>query len=110
MLSQLERQYQSPEYTGKRPLNFDGLDTNLAETRIAELDKLLENATILDLNGISSEELTSYYIERIRRLQHYNAVMELNPDALMIARGRDSEPKKGFLHGLPILLKDNIGT
>jgi amidase len=110
MLSQLERQYNTPEYKGKRPLNFNGLDTNLDESRIAELDTLLENATILDLDGISSEELTSYYIERIRRLQHYNAVLELNPDALMIARGRDSEPKTSPLHGLPILLKDNIGT
>ena len=110
MASQLERQYSTPDYTGKRPLDFTGLDTTISEARTKELDTLLENATILDLQGISSEELTSYYIERIRRLQHYNAVLELNPDALMIARGRDSEPKTNPLHGLPILLKDNIGT
>src|SRR5262245_22766374 len=102
MASQLERQYSTPEYTGKRPLDFTGLDTTISESRIKELDRLLENATILDLQGISSEELTSYSIERIRRLQHYNAVLELNPDALMIARGRDSEPKTNPLHGLPI--------
>lgn len=107
MLSQLERQYQTPEYSGKRPLIIP--KTSMRPERIRELDKLLENATILEMD-LSSEELTSYYLERIRRFQAYNAVLEVNPDALAIARERDKEAKRSPLHGLPILLKDNIGT
>jgi amidase len=110
MLSQVERQLQTPDYIGKRALNFTGLETDLAESRILELDSLLENATVPELQAFNSEELTSYYIERIRRYEHYNAVLELNPDALTIARERDQERKSNPLHGLPILLKDNIGT
>ncbi len=39
-----------------------------------------------------------------------NAIIELNPDALLIARRLDREPVRGPLHGAPILIKDNIDT
>lgn len=43
-----------------------------------------------------------------------NAVIELNPDALAIAKQCDAERKQkktvGLLHGIPVLLKDNIDT
>ncbi|HEX2800053.1 MAG TPA: amidase, partial [Thermoanaerobaculia bacterium] len=84
----------------------------------------LEEATILDLQKrmVSGEEsarsLTQKYIARIealdRRGPELRSVLEINPDALAIAEKRDGERKdgrvRGPLHGIPILVKDNIGT
>ena len=84
----------------------------------------VEEATIAGLQGrmtsgsITAEELVSAYLSRIDALDRngprINAVLELNPDALAIARARDHERARGHvrgpLHGIPILLKDNIDT
>ena len=63
----------------------------------------------------TSESLVLAYIERIHRYNPLiNAVLEINPDALEIARTLDYERNttgiRGPLHGIPILLKDNIDT
>lgn len=58
------------------------------------------------------------YLERIERIDRagprVNAVIEINPDALAVAAARDRERAagrvRGPLHGVPILLKDNIDT
>ena len=57
-------------------------------------------------------ELTQHYLQRIAKLNPMlHAVIELNPDALDIARKLDAEREpSGPLHGLPILIKDNIET
>src|SRR5437879_12954084 len=62
--------------------------------------------------------LTRHFLERIeaydRRGPHLNAVLEVNPEALEIAEALDSERastgSRGPLHGIPVLLKDNIAT
>lgn len=62
--------------------------------------------------------ITEKYLERIARIDTHgpalNAVIEINPDALGIARELDRERKtrgpRGPLHGIPVLIKDNIGT
>jgi amidase len=67
---------------------------------------------------LTSERLTRAYIERIHELdssdQGVNAVIELNPDALRMARRADELRRRGVvlgpLHGIPVLLKDNIDT
>lgn len=67
---------------------------------------------------ITSVEITQDFIRRIRALDqhgpHVNSVIELNPDALNMARARDSERKAGKAHGplfgIPVLIKDNIDT
>ena len=67
---------------------------------------------------LTSEELTSEYIARIVALDQngpgVNAVIELNPDALAMARHADVLRKHGIvlgpLHGIPVLLKGNVDT
>src|ERR1700737_3238081 len=67
---------------------------------------------------LTSEQLTQYYIDRIealdQRREGVNAVIELNPDALEMAENADKLRKQhkvlGPLHGIPVLIKDNIDT
>jgi amidase len=67
---------------------------------------------------LTSERLTRAYIERIHALDSsgpgVNSIMELNPDALAAARQADEQRRHGVvlgpLHGIPVLLKDNIDT
>jgi len=84
----------------------------------------LEESTIADIQkAFASGELTSWdltaaYMERIANIDKsgptLNSVLELNPDALYIAEAMDRERKqkepRSILHGIPILLKDNINT
>nr|MBI1232771.1 amidase [Cytophagales bacterium] len=67
---------------------------------------------------VTVEEVVSAYLQRISELDHagpeIRSVLEVNPDAIAIARELDSLLKegkrKGPLHGIPVLLKDNIDT
>jgi amidase len=67
---------------------------------------------------LTSVQLTQYYIDRIMPLDqggpNVNSVIELNPDALAMAQDADNQRAKGKilgpLHGIPVLLKDNIDT
>ncbi|PYL07147.1 MAG: hypothetical protein DME34_07490 [Verrucomicrobia bacterium] len=64
---------------------------------------------------ITSRELTQGYIDRIQSLNPLlHSVIELNPNAIAIAVSLDNERRKGQLrgplHGIPILVKDNIAT
>jgi amidase len=61
--------------------------------------------------SLSSHDLVSQYLAKIDMNKHLNAVIEINPDALIIAERLDSaNDKKGALYGIPVLLKDNINT
>jgi amidase len=84
----------------------------------------LEEVTIAEMQGamahrrISARTLTRMYLARIEALDRsgprLNSVIEINPDAETIARQLDAERRagrvRGPLHGIPILLKDNIDT
>ncbi|MGI4860169.1 MAG: amidase family protein, partial [Janthinobacterium lividum] len=67
---------------------------------------------------LSSETLVAHFIERRERIDRkgpaLHAVIEINPDAIAIARQLDRERAagrvRGPLHGIPVLLKDNIDT
>ncbi len=67
---------------------------------------------------LSSRTLTEHYLMRIRTLDadgpRVNSVIEVNPDALALAESADADRASGKtigpLHGMPILLKDNIDT
>ncbi|HET6892238.1 MAG TPA: amidase family protein, partial [Pyrinomonadaceae bacterium] len=84
----------------------------------------LDEATIAGLQvgmksgKYSARSLTEKYLERIEDIDKkgpaLNSVIELNPDAMSIAQALDRERKekgpRGPLHGIPLLIKDNIGT
>ena len=66
-------------------------------------------------DGLTSEVLVTFLQERIRKHDPaLNAIIEINPQALEIARELDRERAsgkvRGPLHGIPVLLKDNIET
>src|SRR5689334_1783757 len=83
-----------------------------------------EDATVAELQAamasgrLTSEQLTRAYIARILAFDQdgpgVNAVMELNPDAITMARWADALRRQGKvlgpLHGIPVLLKGNIDT
>lgn len=74
-----------------------------------------EMAAALGRGQITSEALTAFYIARIRSIDpKINSIIEINPQALEIARIRDRERlnrrAKGPLHGIPVVIKDNIDT
>ncbi|KAI0908195.1 amidase [Ustulina deusta] len=84
-----------------------GID--IEEASIRQLQQWLHD------DKFTAAELAGCYLERTRRLNGVlRAVIELNPDALDIARERDGERRRGFvrgpLHGIPFLVKDNIAT
>lgn len=67
---------------------------------------------------LSAKALTAYYLARIESIDRgehgLHAVIELNPGALAAAEALDAERKAGHLrgplHGIPVLIKDNIAT
>jgi amidase len=66
----------------------------------------------------TAHAITEKYLARIEAIDKHgpaiNSVIEVNPDALSIAKGLDKERKqkhlRGPLHGIPVLIKDNIDT
>ena len=84
----------------------------------------LEEATIAGLQEMmasgkeTSESIVALYLERIAAVDRagpgLNAVIEVNPEALSIARELDRERRekgpRGPMHGIPVLIKDNIDT
>jgi amidase len=91
--------------------NDSGHDRDLAFATIAEQQALMS------AGRVSSRELVEIYLRRIQFIDKrvgLNSVLQVNPDALRIASARDRERRRngprGPLHGIPILLKDNIDT
>ena len=87
-------------------------DFELDEITIDDFQKAFQSGQY------SSRSLTEKYLARIAEIDKagpmVNAVIELNPDALQIADALDQERKskgpRGPLHGIPVLIKDNIDT
>jgi hypothetical protein len=108
---------QVAEVSGVKPARFDqigvvtmGPHPELAELSAAQLSQMLTRGEL------TSVELVEASLARIAALDEgkTRTVIELNPDALDIARRSDAERRRGRvrgpLHGLPALLKDNIDT
>ncbi len=81
----------------------------LVEATISELQAQMKSGQL------TARRLTEMYLERIKQVDtKTRSVIETNPDALQIAVDLDKERKSGkvrsMLHGVPILIKDNIDT
>lgn len=82
---------------------------NLEEITVTELQAAMTSG------ATTSKEIVKGYLARIAELNpKLNAIIELNPDAIAIAEQLDNERKagkvRGPMHGIPIVLKDNIDT
>ncbi|MDT4896402.1 MAG: amidase [Acidobacteriota bacterium] len=84
----------------------------LEEVAIAELQAGMKSGKW------TARSIAQKYLSRIEEIDKrgpsVNSIIELNPDALMIADALDKERKtkgaRGLLHGIPVLIKDNIDT
>lgn len=73
---------------------------------------LKEIIDLLQSKKVTSSELVDYYLQRIEKFKDKNAIIEIFEDAKEIAKQKDaialSGAKLPILHGVPILIKDNI--
>jgi len=84
----------------------------MQESTIAELGQKMSSGQL------TARQLAEMYLSRIALIDEggpqINSVLELNPDALVIAESLDAERKagkvRGPLHGIPVLIKGNIDT
>jgi len=85
---------------------------NLEELTVEDIQKGFQSGQF------NAQTLTAAYLARIDAIDRHgpaiNAVIEINPDALKIAAELDHERQtkgsRGVLHGVPVLVKDNIDT
>tara|TARA_R110002020_G_scaffold369277_3_gene581044 strand:- start:1274 stop:2869 length:1596 start_codon:yes stop_codon:yes gene_type:complete len=97
------------------PANAGEAATTTVAIDVIELD-VAEAGRRMANGEIDSRQLTQAYLDRIAAIDDagpgINAVIELAPDALAQAEARDAERAagqvRGPLHGIPVLLKDNI--
>lgn len=108
--------------TGCTPGTKKNEDSVLIEDSIAVFE--LDEETISSLREkitsgkYTSEQIVQLYLKRIADIDEngvqLNSVIEINPDAVAIAVAMDKELKngksRGPMHGIPILIKDNINT
>lgn len=115
---------------GLTTLFIEGCDNSIKNNEEQTLDndnKLkfeLDEETIgslqekLTAGKYTSQQLVELYLKQIESIDKngltLNAIIEINPDAISIASKMDNERKdgksRGALHGIPVLIKDNIDT
>jgi amidase len=110
------------DFLGLTALAGVGLLMNNTRTTFADGKAFeYEEATIADFQAAmqsgktTSRQIVQKYLARIKEVDgRLNSILETNPDALQIAEEMDRERKSGKvrsqMHGIPILLKDNIDT
>jgi amidase len=118
---------QGPAWRGDEKSDQDGRDARMLDKASRPFDVApfaLEEATLADLQSsmsagrMTAHSITEAYVNRIHELDRAGPtlrhVIEVNPDALSIAAALDGERKsgrvRGPLHGIPVLVKDNIDT
>jgi len=102
----------SPGSAQSGAASFEVKPFELDEITVAELQSGMKSGKF------TARSLAEKYLERIAAVDKMgpavNSVIELNPDALSIAGELDDERKakgaRGPLHGIPVLIKDNIAT
>ncbi len=96
------------------------MDTELIAPIVFEYEEVTikEIQDKLSKKEITIESLVQTYIARIDSIDkngpQLNAILQLNPDAIQIAKALDIElaagKRRGPMHGIPVFLKDNIDT
>jgi amidase len=97
---------------GSVPRSTKAMDFELDEVTVSKLQSMM------DSGAHTAQSITALYLQRIKEVDKsgpaVNSVLELNPDAMAIAEELDEERKakgpRGMLHGIPVLIKGNIGT
>ena len=103
------------EINGLAPARYRALEPLVVESSVAELQAMVR------AGDLSYEELTLFYLSRIREIEgdptrYLNAVISLNPAsverarALDLARRAAPDVERDPIYGMPILLKDNINA
>jgi amidase len=95
--------------------NHSTSDTDNFELNEVTIDDLQKR---MQTGQTTSREITQKYLDRIKAIDKsgpkLNSIIELNPEAVSIADALDRERKngkvRGPLHGIPVLIKDNIDT
>lgn len=84
---------------------------NIEETTIEDIQKAYQ------ANQLTSVELVQMYLDRIKEYDkngpRINSILTINPDVLAVAAKLDKVREKGShgpLHGIPVILKDNVDT
>jgi amidase len=106
-LSAADNPKRAPKPMPKAKPTFDVVEASVADLQAA-----------MSSGKITSRELVALYLARIKAIDKagpkINSVIEVNPDALAIAESLDKERvqsgARGPLHGIPVLIKDNIAT
>ena len=106
-------------------LSITSCKTELNKEKPAFTDDFsFEKMTVVDLQKkytdgtYTIEEITQKYLDRINAIENdgprLNSIIQVNPDAIAIAQRLDQElsdgKSRGVLHGVPIIIKDNIDT
>lgn len=99
-----------PQQQNSPPPSYN--DFSLLEMTISQMQEKMDSGTL------TSEKIVQMYLDRIKTIDEsgpkLNSVIEVNPDALEIARSMDEERKQGTvrgpMHGIPVMIKDNINT
>jgi amidase len=107
-----------PAFAGAREI--PAAQMQAGDVRSFELDEITvpELQLAMSVGKFTARSVTEKYVERIEHVDKHgpsvNSVIEINPDALAIAEALDKERKekgaRGPLHGVPVLIKDNIDT
>lgn len=100
----------SDAYNENKKVPFKDVDLN--EATIDELQQKMQSGEL------TSKSITEWYLKRIAETDKdgpkLNSVIEVNPDATIMAEVLDYERKngkvRGPMHGIPVLIKDNIDT
>ena len=103
--------------TGCSPDTIEKAATQPDKVEYAEYD-IASLQALMQSGELTSEQLTAFYLERIESIDRsgpeLNAIIEVNPQALQIAKALDDERQasgpRGPMHGIPVVLKANIDT
>ena len=93
------------------------LGTDMTKNNRIDVEEMtvIEMQDAMKSGKITSKQLVEAYLQRIKEIDgKLNSILEINPDAIAIAKQMDKERAAGkvrsLMHGIPLVIKDNIDT